>query len=124
MPRTVNAPVSKRLDAVETRDCPVARTIHVIGGKWKMLVLRTLLLDGSQRYNQLLEHVPGISPKELTRNLRELEIAGLVHRADQNGRLHVVYGLTPVGLDLMPAFEALVPIGVRLAAMTGPTRDA
>ena len=52
--------------------CPVERAIHVIGGKWKLLLLRSLLLKGPQGYNQLLASVDGISAKELTRNLREL----------------------------------------------------
>lgn len=54
--------------------CPVERAIHVIGGKWKLLVLRSLLLGGPQRYNDLLASVTGISAKELTRNLKELRL--------------------------------------------------
>jgi DNA-binding HxlR family transcriptional regulator len=116
MSQSVNTPEGKRPRVVEDPQCPVARTIYAIGGKWKMLVLRTLLLDGAQRYNQILDHVPGISPKELTRNLRELELDGFVERAEQNGGTHVEYALTVTGTDLMPAFKALVPIGHRLAA--------
>jgi DNA-binding HxlR family transcriptional regulator len=52
--------------------CPVEVAIEVIGGKWKLLLLRALLLDGPKRYNELLASVNGISAKELTRNLREL----------------------------------------------------
>jgi DNA-binding HxlR family transcriptional regulator len=46
-----------------------------------MLVLRALLLGGEQRFNALLRTIAGISAKELTRNLRELEIAGLVAKS-------------------------------------------
>jgi DNA-binding HxlR family transcriptional regulator len=53
MPQPVNTPEGKRPRPLGEVRCPVARTIHAIGGKWKMLVLRTLLLDGAQRYNQL-----------------------------------------------------------------------
>ena len=116
----VNIPEGKRPQPAGDPECPVARTIYAIGGKWKMLVLRTLLLDGAQRYNQLLDHVAGISPKELTRNLRELEVDGFVRRAERNGGAHVEYTLTATGADLMPAFKALLPIGIRLAA--GRTR--
>src|SRR6266550_4089239 len=80
-------------------DCPVERAIHTIGGKWKMLVLRSLLLNGPQRYNQLLVSVAGISPKELTRNLRELTAAGLVvSRTIRDAP----YALTPLGAGLLP----------------------
>jgi DNA-binding HxlR family transcriptional regulator len=60
--------------------CPVERAIHVIGGKWKLLLLRSLLLNGPQGYNDLLASVAGISSKELTRNLSELSASGLVER--------------------------------------------
>ena len=52
--------------------CPVEEAIQIIGGKWKLLILRALLLNGPQRYNELLGTVTAISQKELTRNLREL----------------------------------------------------
>lgn len=123
MPQSVNTPTGKRRPGAQDPECAVARTIHAIGGKWKMLVRRTLLLDGPQRCNHLLGQVPGISPKELTRNLRDLEADGFVRRADRNGSAHIEYGLTAIGLDLMPAFEALLPVGERLRAM-GERREA
>jgi DNA-binding HxlR family transcriptional regulator len=63
-----------------THPCPVEAAIHVIGGKWKLLVLRSLLLNGPQRYSELLTTVSSISPKELTRNVRELSETGLISR--------------------------------------------
>ncbi len=65
--------------------CPVEAAIQIIGGKWKLLVLRSLLLNGPQRYNELLSTVTAISQKELTRNLRELTEAGLVTRSSGAG---------------------------------------
>ena len=92
--------------------CPVERAIQAIGGRWRLLILRSLLLDGAQRYNQLLEHVRGISAKELTRNLRVLEELRLVTRGGP--RAAVRYALTPVGSELGPAFENLIPFGEKL----------
>ena len=43
----------------------------MIGGKWKLLVLRSLFLNGRQRYTGLVQTVIAISQKELTRNLRD-----------------------------------------------------
>ena len=67
--------------------CPVEEAIQIIGGKWKLLILRSLPLNGPQRYNQLLEIVMAISQKELTRNLRDLTNAGLLAR-DSGTRPH------------------------------------
>jgi DNA-binding HxlR family transcriptional regulator len=94
--------------------CPVEEAIGVIGGKWKLLVLRSLLLSGPQRYNDLLKSVTAISAKELTRNLRELMNSGLVERAAGSGAL-VQYSLTELGKGLMPTFESLLIWGKQLA---------
>jgi DNA-binding HxlR family transcriptional regulator len=101
--------------------CPVERAIHVIGGKWKLLLLRSLLLNGPQGYNELLASVHGISAKELTRNLGELAAAGLVARgpvgqgAASQGQVEpaatAAYSLTEAGQGLMPTFESLLVWG-------------
>ena len=93
--------------------CPVEEAIQVIGGKWKLLILRALLLNGPLRYNQLLETVTAISQKELTRNLRELTGAGLVARNSGTSRTGP-YELTKLGKGLMPAFRKLLTWGTRL----------
>jgi len=85
--------------------CPVEEAIRVVGGKWKLLILRSLLLNGPQRYNELLKTVTGISQKELTRNLKELTSAGLVMGA---------YELTQLGKGLMPTFKKLLTWGTHL----------
>jgi DNA-binding HxlR family transcriptional regulator len=95
--------------------CPVEEAIQIIGGKWKLLVLRSLLLNGPQRYNELLRTVTAISPKELTRNVRELADAGLVARDAGAGRM-AVYDLTKLGKSLMPTFKSLLTWGTKLLA--------
>jgi DNA-binding HxlR family transcriptional regulator len=93
-------------------DCPLEKAINTIGGRWKMLVLRALLLGGEQRFNALLRIIARISAKELTRNLRELESAGLVAKS---ARSEVAfYALTPLGESLLPAFRELGTFGARL----------
>ncbi len=95
--------------------CPVEEAIRVIGGKWKLLILRSLLLNGPQRYKGLLESVTAISQKELTRNLRELADARLVTRTGASSRL-ATYELTRLGKSLMPTFRKLLEWGTRLLA--------
>jgi DNA-binding HxlR family transcriptional regulator len=91
----------------------VELAIRTIGGKWKLLVLRSLLLNGPQRYNQLLISVTGISPKELTRNLRQLTNAQLVNQSQGSDRA-ARYQLTKLGNGLMPAFKRLLTWGRKL----------
>lgn len=93
--------------------CPVEEAIRIIGGKWKLLVLRSLLLNGPQRYNELLRTVTSISQKELTRNLQELTDAGLLVR-DPGANRVAHYELTKLGKGLMPAFRKLLTWGQKL----------
>ncbi|MBB3464283.1 DNA-binding HxlR family transcriptional regulator [Rhizobium sp. BK377] len=93
--------------------CPVGLAINTIGGRWKLHILRTLVLDGPQRYNRLLESVEGISAKELTRNLRQLESAGLVGSITID--LGNAYDLTGLGRQIEGPFRALGIFGAALA---------
>jgi DNA-binding HxlR family transcriptional regulator len=90
--------------------CPVEEAIKVIGGKWKLLVLRSLLLNGPQRYSELVHSVTAISQKELTRNLRELAEARLL-ATDIPDKRKARYCLTPLGTGLMPIFESMLTWG-------------
>jgi hypothetical protein len=64
---------------LKTVECEVERLLAVIGGKWKVLILRELF-DGARRHAQLCKALPGISQKVLTAQLRELELDGAVRR--------------------------------------------
>lgn len=88
--------------------CAVEGAIRLIGGKWKLLIIRVLLLSGPQRYNRLLEQVAGISSKVLSQDLAALTDQGIVARREvvPHSR-HVEYVLTSRGERLMPIFQAL-----------------
>jgi DNA-binding HxlR family transcriptional regulator len=101
-------------------ECPVENAIRIIGGKWKLLLLRSLLLNGPQRYNELLAGVSGISAKELTRNLGELVSSGLVARAPSATARTATYSVTKLGKGLMPAFKRLLVWGRKLTAANQP----
>ncbi|HEU5019180.1 MAG TPA: helix-turn-helix domain-containing protein [Pseudolabrys sp.] len=97
--------------------CPLGLAINTIGGRWKLHILRALLLGGPARYNQVLRLIDGISAKELTRNLRELESAGLVVTS-ASGKART-YSLTPLGMELEAPFRALGIFGAALATIRG-----
>jgi len=114
MAANANHANGKAADGVAVSACPVERAILVIGGKWKLLLLRSLLLNGPQRYNDLFVSVRGISAKELTRNVRELTVAGLVIRDTEEPVRSARYGLTTLGKGLMPTFTGLLTWGEAL----------
>jgi len=94
--------------------CPVARTLEKIGDKWSLLIVRDLL-EGPQRFTDLLACLNHITPKWLTLRLRELEAAGIVERDCRSGRREVWYRLTPAGGDLSPVIETMFSWGQRYA---------
>ena len=59
--------------------CPIEDTLNVIAGRWKILIL-WWLQDDELRFSELRRHIPAITQKMLTQQLRQMEEAGLVHR--------------------------------------------
>nr|WP_232829135.1 helix-turn-helix domain-containing protein [Aureibaculum luteum] len=60
-------------------NCPLNYTMHLIGTKWKPLILFHLL-EGALRSGILQKKIPGISNKMFTQTVRELEKDGLISR--------------------------------------------
>ncbi len=55
----------------ELPECPVATAVSLIGGKWKLLILRNLK-ERPWRFNELQRSIDGISQKVLTDSLRQM----------------------------------------------------
>ena len=51
--------------------CPVDRTLRVIGGRWKALIIY-YLRGGPKRFNELRRMMPAVTQRMLTQHLREL----------------------------------------------------
>jgi len=95
--------------------CPVEMVIDLISGKWKLLILGKLM-GGTKRFSQLQREIPGITQKMLTKQLRELEICGLVKRTVYpEVPPRVEYSLTPLGRSLEEIFSAMEKWGRKYA---------
>lgn len=89
-------------------DCPVARTLDVIGERWTILILRDFFLSGPRRFQDFLEGLEGISPNTLSDRLKTLEAAGIVERHFyEEHPPRAEYRLTPKGNELGPVLLAL-----------------
>ena len=87
--------------------CEVESTLKVIGGRWKVLIIRELM-TGVKRFGELQRSLSGITQKMLTQQLREMEADSLIHRhvyAEIPPK--VEYSLTPLGESLKPILEAM-----------------
>ncbi len=87
--------------------CPVATTVSLIGNKWKLLIIRNLLV-GKARFKDLKNGIDGISQKVLTDNLRSMEEDGLIIRKSYPEiPPRVEYELSELGNSLRPIIKAM-----------------
>ena len=92
----------------DATDCPVARTLSVIGSSWTCLILRDLLLHGERRFQDLQNSLQGIAPTTLSERLRTLEQHGVVERRFYSmSPPRAEYLLTAKGRELGPIVAAM-----------------
>jgi DNA-binding HxlR family transcriptional regulator len=109
----------------ETAAFAVEEIIRLLEGRWKLLILFHLFDGKVQRYSDLEKLIPGISPKMLAQQLRQLEADGMVSR-----RIYpqvppkVEYRLTDWGQALCPALDAMLQWGDQREGLLSISDDA
>lgn len=94
------------------QNCPVARTLDLVGDRWTLLIIRDLFL-GKTRFSQFRESRPAPPPKLLSERLQRLETQGLVERSVYSQRpLRAEYRLTPKGETLSGVVREMVLWGL------------
>lgn len=87
--------------------CPVATTVQLIGSKWKLLIMRNLLIR-PWRFNELRSSLEGISQKVLTDSLRAMEKDGIVIRTVYpEVPPRVEYSLSELGETMRPILDSM-----------------
>ena len=87
-------------------------TLSLINGKYKMVILYTLMEFGIVRFNEMKKYIGDISYKTLSHNLKELEADGLVHREEYPQiPPKVEYSLTERGKSLIPILDMMCEWG-------------
>jgi len=87
--------------------CPVEAALYMVGGKWKGVILY-YLRGKTRRFNELRRLIPGVSQRMLTKQLRELEAAQIIHRkVYREVPPKVEYSLTNFGETLSPIMKGL-----------------
>lgn len=98
--------------------CPILAFHQIVGGKYKLRLLYELL-DGPRRYGELRKELilaglgSPVTPRILSRELKELEQRGLIHRKQYPVvPPKVEYSLTELGRTLVPVIESIAAWGV------------
>lgn len=93
-------------------NCEKELTLSIIGGKWKMLILWHLGKEGTKRFGELKNLMPGITQRMLVTQLRELEEHLIVHREIYPVvPPKVEYSLTDQGRSLIPILDSMYEWG-------------
>ena len=104
-----NERISERLRRgdVLSAECPSREVLQHVTSRWGVLLL-LVLLDGTQRFSELMRKVNGVSEKMLAQTLRWLQEDGFVDRRSFNTvPPHVDYSLTPLGREVAQRVESL-----------------
>ena len=103
---------------------PLEAALDRVGDRWSLLLVEALL-DGSRRFGELQESLPGIAPNILTDRLRRLDREGIVHARPYQARPpRMEYALTADGRDLASALRLLADWGSRRSGNAEPLRHA
>ena len=88
--------------------CRVNRTLGILSGKWKAVILKHLADNGETRFVELWRAVPKVSKKVMLEQLRELTEDGILERKEfYEFPPSVSYSLTEMGISLIPIMESM-----------------
>lgn len=92
----------------------VSEALSLIQGKWKVAILYTLAAKSEQRFNGLMEELDEISPRVLSKQLKEMEAAGFIIRMIFPSKPPaVLYSLSYKGASLIPILQSLAEWGLK-----------
>ncbi|WP_417874828.1 winged helix-turn-helix transcriptional regulator [Xanthomarina gelatinilytica] len=93
-------------------------TLNVIGGKWKIGIIASLL-QRKMRFKDLQEVIEKITPRMLSKELKELELNGVVKRIVQPSKpVLIEYELTESGKQLSDVIDSIIDWGLNHRSVT------
>ncbi|WP_277586123.1 winged helix-turn-helix transcriptional regulator [Psychrobacillus antarcticus] len=97
--------------------------MNTLGGKWKCLIL-FLLSQKEMRTKEFYQHIPTITQKVLTEQLKQLEKDGIVQRkVFREVTPRVEYSLTDLGKSFVPVLNVMCDWGNTFAVTRGLELD-
>jgi len=100
---------------------PVRGSVKALGSKWTLLILRDIGFLKLERFGEILRNNPGLTPRVLSRRLRNMQKEGLIERTVRSDR--ITYLLTSRGEDAAYVLLAFLRYGLKYQAPSlGATR--
>ena len=98
-------------------------TLNVVNGKWKLPIIAAMF-HGKNRFKDLEQSIEKITPRMLSKELKELEINGIVARTVYSQTpVLIEYTLTESGKKIIDVIDAMIAWGLthRQSAMKKET---
>lgn len=92
-------------------NCPIRTSLGILGKKWTILIIRDIGVRKINRFNRILESIPGLTPRVLSMRLKELEKEGLIECIEKKKsppQMMVLWRLTEKGKDTLPILMQMV----------------
>ncbi len=87
-------------------------TLNVMSGKWKLPIIGALMF-GKMRFKDLERHLPRITPRMLSKELKDLELNGMVRRSVYDSTPVIIeYELTRSGFSLSEVLDKMMEWGI------------
>ncbi|MGE8428705.1 MAG: winged helix-turn-helix transcriptional regulator [Sphingobacterium sp.] len=109
------------------KSCPVQYilnindTLNVISGKWKLAIIGSMLF-GKKRFTEIQRNIPKITPRMLSKELRELELNGMIVRKVYDSTpVTVEYELSESGKSIIEVLDKMIEWGINHRNAVFPT---
>jgi DNA-binding HxlR family transcriptional regulator len=110
--------MSEVKDISTVKACPkqfvlaINDTLNVLSGKWKLPIIASLLY-GKSRFKDIQENIEKITPRMLSKELKDLELNGVVKRTVYDSTpILIEYSLTTSGKAILEVLDAMVDWGI------------
>ena len=90
---------------------PIGNSLKLIGGKWKIMILDSLL-SKHMRFGELKRSLNGITSQMLSKQLKDMERDKLlIKKISKVEKLNTEYSLTDFGKSTIPIVKSLIKWG-------------
>lgn len=103
----------------DVKACPVQfvlsinDTLNVISGKWKLPIIGSVLF-GKKRFTDIQRNIPKITPRMLSKELKELELNGVMVRiVHDTTPVSIEYDLTESGRSITEVLDKMIEWGLK-----------
>jgi len=111
--------MENRITLEQAKSCPIqfvlamTDTLNVISGKWKLQIIGSLLFGKTRRFTEIQRTIPKITPRMLSKELKELELNGIVKRTVYDSiPVTIEYELTSSARQLQEVMDSMIQWGI------------